>query len=238
MFSSAMITPLLFLAIAQGSEPIVVRAYPWAPFVSPMGEPFRGRPPEQAPIAHWFAQADQDKDGTLTAAELQTDSDRFFKRLDANQDGQIDPAEMKIYEWEIAPDVQVNSNWKRPRGEDAPRNPKSDTEYSLIEEWLNLKGDAHDGYSPDGLQGAARYGLLNIPQPVASADSDFNRAVTLAEFRQAAAYRFTLLDSRKLGRLTLAELTPLLPTRPEGRSIKSQKNERDKRIGLPLPKGD
>ena len=41
-----------------------------------------------------------------------------------------------------------------------------------------------DGYRFDGLQGAARYGLLNIPQPVAGADADFNRAITLDEFRQ------------------------------------------------------
>ena len=37
-----------------------------------------------------------------------------------------------------------------------------------------------------GLQGAARYALLNIPEPVAAADTDFNRGITLEEFRQAA----------------------------------------------------
>ncbi len=50
----------------------------------------------------------------LTADEMQADADRFFARLDSNHDGQIDPEELKTYEWEIAPDIQVNSDWKRP----------------------------------------------------------------------------------------------------------------------------
>ena len=78
--------------------------------------------------------------------------------------------------------------------------------------------DQHDGYRSDGLQGAARYGLLNIPQPVASADADFNRLITLIEFRQAASYRFKLLDSHGQGRITLPELEARLPTRPEGQA--------------------
>ena len=37
----ALIVPILLsLAVAEES-PIVVKAYPWAPFISPMGEPFR-----------------------------------------------------------------------------------------------------------------------------------------------------------------------------------------------------
>jgi hypothetical protein len=45
------------------------------------------------------------------------DADRFFARLDSNHDGQIDPDELKSYEWEIAPEIQVNSDWRRPRGQ-------------------------------------------------------------------------------------------------------------------------
>jgi hypothetical protein len=85
------------------------------------------------------------------------------------------------------------------------------------------------------LQGAARYGLLNIPQPVASTDADFNRLITLTEFRQAASYRFKLLDSDGQGRITLAELETRLPTRPRGKQAKPRKDAVDTRIGLPLP---
>jgi Ca2+-binding EF-hand superfamily protein len=51
-----------------------------------------------------------------------------------------------------------------------------------------------------------RYSLLNIPEPVMSADSDFNRGVSIEEFRRAASKRFQLLDLNHTGRLTLAGL--------------------------------
>lgn len=233
----ALIVPILLSVAVAEEPPITVRAYPWAPFISPMGEPFRGGSTNNAPIARWFGRADGDRDGTLTAEEMQADADRFFARLDANHDGRIDPDELKTYEWEIAPDVQVNSGWKRPRGQLAAKREPSPDKFPG-DNWGKREGDRHDGYRIDGLQGAARYGLLNIPQPVASADADFNRLITLAEFRQAASYRFSLLDSRRAGRVTLAELQARLPDRPEGKPAKRRKGEPDGRIGLPLPEGD
>jgi hypothetical protein len=208
MLLSSLIVPILALAVAAEDQPITVRGYPWAPFISPMGEPFRGGRTEMAPIARWFSQADSNRDGALTAEEMQADAD----------------------EWEIAPDVQVNSNWKRPRGQQASAA-KSDDPLTDGKP----RTDRHDGYRIDELQGAARYGLLNIPQPVASADADFNRAITLTEFRQAAAYRFKLLDSQGRGSLALPELEAQLPVRPEGRRSKPKKNAPDTRVGLPLP---
>jgi hypothetical protein len=193
-----------------------------------MGEPFRGGPNRQAPIARWFERADANRDGVLTADEMQADADRFFKRLDSSRDGRIDPQEITAYEWEIAPDIQVNSDWKRPRGQAAPAGEKR----------RKRDEDRYDGYQVDGLQGAARYGLLNIPQPVASADADFNRVVTRIEFMQAASIRFGMLDTRRQGRITLPELEARLPTRPEGRKPKRDKDAVDGRIGLPLPKED
>ncbi len=96
-----------------------------------------------------------------------------------------------------------------------------------------------DGYQPHGLQGAARYGLLNIPEPVAGADADFNRGATLAEFQRAAIQRFQLLDRQRAGRLTLTELEVLLPTRPKaGARVKRPADARDTRVGLPFPEGD
>lgn len=237
MTFAALIVPLLFSVAAVEEPPITVRGYPWAPFISPMGEPFRSRNASEAPIARWFGQADRNRDGMLTADEMQADADRFFARLDGNHDGQIDPDEIKTYEWEVAPDVQVNSSWKRPRGQASARI-AAKPEPSVHDSWLGRKGDPHDGYRVDGLQGAARYGLLNIPQPVAGADADFNRLITLAEFRQAASYRFRQLDGHGQGRVTLPELEARLPVRPEGRRAKHRKGTPDARIGLPLPEGD
>src|ERR1044072_8392167 len=115
MALTTLIVPILMSAAVAASEPpIIVKAYPWAPFISPMGEPFRGRATAESPIARWLGRADANRDGMLTVDEMQADADRFFTRLDTNHDGQVDPSEITAYEWEIAPDVQVNSDWKRP----------------------------------------------------------------------------------------------------------------------------
>lgn len=53
---------------------------------------------------------------------------------------------------------------------------------------------------------SGRYSLLNIQQPVISADTNFNRGVSVEEFRSAAAKRFRTLDVAGTGRLTLASL--------------------------------
>jgi hypothetical protein len=171
----------------------------------------------------------------LTSDEMRADAERFFARLDANQDGRIDSEERMAYEAEIAPEVESNSKWKQTRQEIAAE-PRSDDERSdRRRRWAK---DV-DGYQPDGLQGAARYGLLNLPEPVAGADADFDRFVSLDEFRRAASYRFQLLDSERAGRLTFDNLQVLLPSRPkEGQRVKRPKKSHDTRIGLPLPEGN
>ena len=87
-----------------------------------------------------------------------------------------------------------------------------------------------------GLQGAARYGLLNMPEPVAAADANFDRGISLAEFRQAARERFALLDSAGAGRLSLAQLQALRPAVATDRHRDSGKDVPDPRIGNPLPR--
>ncbi|HET7709894.1 MAG TPA: hypothetical protein VFK50_10255 [Sphingomicrobium sp.] len=199
---------------ATPSEPITVVGNAWAPFISPMGEPFRSRAAGDDTLARWFAQADSNADGALIEAEMEGDAARFFATLDLDSDQQILPPELVSYEWQTAPDVQVNARWRVPRGEGPSAR----------------KAGRQSGYDPQGLQGAARYALLNIPQPVAAADSDLDRSVTADEFRRAAAHRFALLDTNKDRRLDLAELrSQLPPARKDQRRAK--KDEPDKRIG-------
>ena len=231
MIFLAAILPIL-AAAAQADEPVTVTAYPWAPFISPMGEPFRGRSDET--FARWFHQADGNRDGNLTPDEMRADAERFFAVLDTDRDGRIGSEERMAYEATITPEVQVNSAWKRTKQEAAEARARENHDRGE-----RRSRNTVDGYQPDGLQGAARYGLLNLPEPVSGADADFNRIVTLDEFRNAASYRFQLLDSSRLGYLTMESLRMLLPSRPkDGRRVKRSKNAVDTRIGVPFPAGN
>ena len=214
----------LMLAFAAAEpEPITVVGSAWAPFISPMGEPFRSRAAGDDTLARWFGGADRNVDTSLDQAEMEADGARFFATLDADGDRQILPEELGIYESQIAPEVQVNSRWRDPRGEGK-----------------STSRDRRSGYDPRGLQGAARYTLLNIPQPVAAADTDFNRAITAEEFQSAAAHRFQLLDKNGDRRLDLAELRAQLPpARKDHRPAKiNDEDYRDPRVGSTVPVKD
>jgi len=91
-----------------------------------------------------------------------------------------------------------------------------------------------------GLQGAARYALLNIPEPVAAADADLNRAISLPEFKQAALERFKLIDMRHAGRISLQDLETIRTAAlaDVGKRGKKRKEDAlDTRVGVPLPPG-
>jgi Ca2+-binding EF-hand superfamily protein len=247
---SMAISAFLLLAILTAAVPaaappppppqqaIVVTGRGGVPFISPMGEPIRARTPNEDTLARWFNQVDRNHDAFLTPDELVADAERYFTGfLDSDHDGQIDPDELVHYEWTIAPEIQVNSRLRRvrPPGEGPP---KEDAEAAGDD--LHGRRERRDRYRmDDGPQGAARYALLNMPQPVAAADADLNRAITLQEFRQAALDRLRLLDRNHQGRLSLAELKLLLPKLPPpGTTVKRKPGERDARIGVPLPPGN
>lgn len=128
----------------------------------------------------WFTGADADGDGRLTLAEFRADAVRFFKALDKDGDGILRGLELQTYEREIVPEI------------------------------IGLYGGAPEfgGGRGPGRVGAARFSLLNIPQPVTGADLDGDRRVSLAEFEQTAGIRFDLLDRTKAGVLTLETLAP------------------------------
>ncbi|HVE01381.1 MAG TPA: EF-hand domain-containing protein [Sphingomicrobium sp.] len=245
---SVLVLPLLVSAAqstAAPEGPIVVTGHPWAPFISPMGEPFRARSTSDDTLAMWFVNADRNHDGYLTSDELQADAERFFAKLDSNHDGEIDPDELVQYEWEVAPEIQVNSRWKRDRRDaQQPTPAKSESEHKPAhhgreekERWANIGW--HGGGPNDVLEGAARYALLNIPEPVAAADADFNRGVSLAEFRQAAQARFLLLDRNRQGKVSLADLQAMKAALPSpGRPKKIDSDAIDTRVGAPLPPGN
>ena len=85
-----------------------------------------------------------------------------------------------------------------------------------------LAGGGGPPGAPGGLQGAARFGLLNDPQPIRSADFNFDHRVTLAEYERKARETFTRLDANHDGVLRVSELPPppssTAPRRGGGRS--------------------
>src|SRR3954454_16460703 len=232
--------PILAVAMqpAPTERPIIVTGRGGVPFISPMGEPIRARVPNEDTLARWFNQVDRNYDGFLTPDELQADAQRYFTEvLDTDHNGQIDPDELVHYEWTIAPEIQVNTRLRRARAPgEAP--PKEEADAPGAEPKRGRPD--RERYKMDyGPQGAARYALLNMPEPVAAADADLNRAITLQEFRQAALDRFQLLDKKHEGRLALQELEALKPVLSvNGKPPKHRDDKPDSRVGLPLPPGD
>lgn len=187
---------LLAGALAALGAPAFAQAPPPGPpggalFISPSGEPFRGGEGKAA----WFAGADADHDGVLTLAEFRADAARFFKLLDVNADGQVDGAENQRYEREIAPEI-TGMSFGGPGGRRG--RPGEGRFIKRI------------GPKQAPREGAARFSMLNEPQPVRGGDGDLNQRVSAEEWAKVAGRRFGLLDADADGKLTL----DTLPRRP------------------------
>jgi hypothetical protein len=180
-------------------------------FISPAGQPFHAGPAQPYPVAQWFAQVDLDHDGRITREEFRKDFEAFFRTLDANHDGVIDSFELDDYEQKIAPEIL--SVLERPgvgAPSASPSTPAGDGPIELPGAGRRGRGGG-DGPSRNSttrlsVLGAAAYSLFPEPEPVASADANFDGKITLAEFLAAADRRFDQLDAKKLGYLTLDSL--------------------------------
>jgi hypothetical protein len=191
-------------------------------FISPSGEPFRG----EGGLARWFAQADADHDGAITLEEFRADAMHSFKVLDANGDGTIDGFELQAYERNIVPEIGIMSFEAGAQGggrmrtagtggagrtSGAPAGAHADPEAMLREQAQNAR------IPVAGRDGAARFSLLNEPQPIAAADANLDGNVTLAEWTAMTDRRFAKLDHLKAGRLTLESLLKVQPAGQKGR---------------------
>ena len=189
-------------------------------FISPMGEPFRGPGGPVAQVIAWFNAADADHDGRLTEAEFTADAARFFKTLDTDGDGEIDPAELRHYETVVAPEVHVagdvgvrggggarggSGGRHGGRGGGGGGGGRGGRSGSAGSEDASPPS-SRSSSAPRGAEGAGRFGLLDLPEPVAAADTDLDRSITRREFAAAASARFDALDTDSDGFLTLAKL--------------------------------
>lgn len=223
--SAVLIAPMILMAgcASKPERPDPRGGFPprAALFISPMGEPFRGPDGED----RWFAGADANGDGKLTTAEMTKDTERFFSTLDVRKDGEIDPDDMQRYETEIVPELRVAGPGGGPRAGAGGRRgggkrggPGGGMGGGTGSDGggprgggggKGMGGGAFGGGQADaarGRLGAGRFSYLDIPQPIASADSNFNRGTSLAEMTAAAQQRFAILDTNHDGNLTLAEL--------------------------------
>ena len=195
-------------------------------FMSPCGEPYRGKAGDPYPVALWFKQADTNHDGAITQAEFRADHQGFFEALDSDDNGYLEGAELAFYEHRVAPDVYAPdtlSSQTRPERDGArlwlaqitqgPEggHPGEGTLHGGRGPNSGAKGPAESlgarrGGDRRELVGAAPYGLLAEAEPVRAADTNLDGRVSKAEFLAAADRRFKLLDKNKDGRLTLEEL--------------------------------
>jgi hypothetical protein len=195
-------------------------------FVSPYGELFVSEPGEPYPVAAWFADADADSDGRLTAEEFAADGRRWFATLDQDGDGVVGPSEIFAYERLVdATFAAMGGGMGGPPG----GGPGPGRRGSPGGGQMNLNGDQQDpmggmggmggqeGGPPapskpraqpyrGGTERLARAGLLSVPQPVRSADRNADQKITPDEWTATGERWFVLLDQDHDGVLSLESL--------------------------------
>ena len=191
---------VLIAAACLAGSPALAKG---AVYLSLMGEPFRTNAAGEHPFDQWLKLADQDGDGAVSRVELRADALAFFTSLDGNADKVIDADEMAQYEREAPGRTRAAGGIAEPTSSSRP-TPKSSApveqgQVALVTSNAPSATRIHPGIAPP-ISGA------NVPQPVAMADLNLDRRVTLEEFMKTASKRFVNYDVDQDGRLTRKEL--------------------------------
>ncbi len=170
-------------------------------FVSPSGQPFRALVGQPYPLATWFAQADADHDGKISADEFDKDASNFFDAIDTNHDGYISSPENTFYETNVAPEI-THMDPRIAQPEDNTNAPDPD---------MDPDPNGDKTHYVKQILGASQYGLIDEPQPIRAADQNFDFRISASEWSAATAQRFAILDTNGDGFITMDELpkTPL-----------------------------
>jgi Ca2+-binding EF-hand superfamily protein len=170
-------------------------------YMSLMGELFRTNADGEDPLDQWFKLADQDGDGTISRLEFRSDAQFFFASLDTNGDKVIDGDEMAEYE-KMAP-----GRTRAAGGASTSSSRPQATSSAPVEQ--GQVAVVSSGNVPSATRihpGGGPIDFSDMPQPVAMADLNLDRRVTLDEFMKTADKRFTTYDANGDGRLTRKEL--------------------------------
>lgn len=171
-------------------------------YMSLMGEPFQTNEAGEDPFDQWLRLADEDGDGTVSRLEMRADAEVYFASLDTNGDKVIDADEMAEYE-RGAPS---RTRFAGGGGADASSSRPKPKSSAPVEEGQVAIVSSGTVPSATRIHPGGKSTYAEVPQPVAMADLNLDRRVTLDEFVKTAARRFANYDVNQDGRLTRKEL--------------------------------
>lgn len=171
-------------------------------YMSLMGEPFRTTTGGD-PFDLWQELADQDGDGAISRLEFLNDAEAFFANLDTNDDKVIDADEMAEYEQMAPGRTRAAGGGAQDVSSSRPK-PKSST--SVEEGQVAIVSSGNIPSATRIHPGGGRINFSEVLQPVAMADLNLDRRVTLDEFTRTANRRFSNYDVDQDARLTRKEL--------------------------------
>ena len=191
--------------IAAATAVCLAPAPAWASkvYMSLMGEPFWINDAGEAPFDQWWKLADEDGDGAISRREFRTDAEAFFASLDTTGDKIIDADEMAAYEQSAPGRTRAAGGGAQQPSSSRPR-PKSSAPIGE-----GQVSQVTSGNVPSATRihpGGGPIDFSSVPQPVAMADRNLDRRVTLDEFIETAGRRFANYDVDQDGRLTRKEL--------------------------------
>ncbi len=172
-------------------------------FVAPSGRVYTAPKDQPYPSAAWFTAIDTNADGAVSSVEFAADFAAYFETLDGDRDGVLSIDEVKEYANGPLRGI-VSGGGAQTRFDRPVARVGDDSGTDTAQEQLRAKL-AQQALSSDLLGGAGRYGIIALPQPVASMDMDFDGRISRAEMRAAASRRYKLLtpDGKPLTRATL-----------------------------------